>query len=621
MITAVTEGRMEYTITIEGTTVPSHIGVLEIEVENEVNRIPTAYLVLSDGATIQAIESPEQRNRDIFRLGKQITVSIDQETQSIPVFNGVITNFTVDMQEGLTTLSLECKHPVYRMTLRTQNRIYRQQTDQQVLEQLTQLYNLETQIETTEYTHPELVQQNLSDWDFMIMRLEANGLYATFTNSQLIIDRPDFNGSDGIATTLSYEREAISFKGELAVQHQFEEVSMRSWDSDQLEEENQEQLSVESDADNVLGLPGERNNQEGTIAEINHPDHDSTGNASQLTRPYVLRSGTPMPISELQARANAKQLRNRLSQKTGQIKLSGYRSISVGEVIELRGFASDFNGKVYVSKVRYYFHQGLWLQYISFGLCPKEHAERYQVTTPKANGIVGAIQGLQIGVVQQIHEDPDNAYRIKVRIPVMDEEIEDSGTQGGGSETQEGIWARLTTLDAGLGVSPEGNDDNPGRGTFFMPEIGDEVVIGFIDEDPRFPIILGMLYSDVRIPAEDFLPAEANPKKGLVTRNGLKLLFQEDDDVKSITLETPASNTLRISETDDDGGFDLSDQHGNRILMNSEGITIQSIGKLVLKADQDIEQEAGSNWKAKGTQGKLDTSGTLDIKGAMININ
>jgi uncharacterized protein involved in type VI secretion and phage assembly len=95
------------------------------------------------------------------------------------------------------------------------------------------------------------------------------------------------------------------------------------------------------------------------------------------------------------------------------------------------------------------------------------------------------VQGLQFGLVTQIENDPDGEFRIQVRLPVIDLQ-------------SPGIWARVATLDAGQD-----------RGTFFLPEIDDEVIVGFVNDDPRDAVVLGMLH---RLP---FRPAPIIRKKGL----------------------------------------------------------------------------------------------------------
>ena len=83
------------------------------------------------------------------------------------------------------------------------------------------------------------------------------------------------------------------------------------------------------------------------------------------------------------------------------------------------------------------------------------------------------------------------------------------------SKDDEGIWARVASLDAGKE-----------RGFFFRPEIGDEVVVGFLDEDPRHAVILGMMSSSA-LPAP-MKGSDDNHEKGYVSRSGMRLTFNDD---------------------------------------------------------------------------------------------
>lgn len=620
--THITSTQADYAILIDEQFLPSHVRVLEMEVENEINRIPYARLVFSEGSAANPQEENANRTSSLFQLGQQISISFTAEADEAPIFTGIITQYNLDIQEGLARIELECRHKAYRMTLRPQNRTYPSMTDQEVIEQLGELYQLQLEIADISHQHENLIQRYCSDWDFLMMRTEANGMLVSFDHEQLNIAPPDFHNSGEEPEVISYEGQVISFRGQIDVEHQFEQVIYRNWEPERLnDEEGDEADPVGSDDDSVLGLPEEEGERNVDLEAINHPDHDGQGSSAQLSNHQILHSGTPLPTPELQARANARQLRNRLSQKRGHLRIRNHLSVRPGQVINLQGFGRDFQGLVFVSQTEYFFKDGLWLMDIHFGLNPVEHTERFPTEMPKVGGVLSAIHGLHIGVVLQIDQDPNNAFRVLVNIPVM---AEDAGSSGSGqdNDAQAGIWARIATLDAGISQAQQDDPNNPGRGTFFLPEVGDEVILGFIDEDPRYPVILGMLYSAARPPAEEFSsPSEANPLKGFVSRDGLKLLFQEDDETKAIILETSEDNRLTISETDDEGGFELSDKHGNRILMSSEGILIESAAKLSLKAEQDIEQEATAKWTAKGAQGKLEINGTLDISGGIVNIN
>jgi uncharacterized protein involved in type VI secretion and phage assembly len=220
--------------------------------------------------------------------------------------------------------------------------------------------------------------------------------------------------------------------------------------------------------------------------------------------------------------------------------------------------------------------------------------------------LLPAVNGLQIGIVTALENDPDGEDRIQVRLPLV-------------STTAEGIWARIATLDAGQE-----------RGTFFRPEIDDEVVIGFLNDDPRHPVVLGMCHSSAK-PAPE--PAkDDNHRKGYVSREKLQCIF--DDEKKAIVLSTPGGNNMTLSE--DNQGIVIEDQNGNKITLDDSGITIESSKGLTLKAatgitadGMNVDIKAQSAFKAVGTASAevsgasttLKGSATTVIQGGMVQIN
>jgi uncharacterized protein involved in type VI secretion and phage assembly len=243
---------------------------------------------------------------------------------------------------------------------------------------------------------------------------------------------------------------------------------------------------------------------------------------------------------------------------------------------------------------------------VQFGLSPELFTEVYNLRPLPAAGLLPVMSGLQMGVVTALENDPDGEDRIKCRLPLI-------------SANDDGIWARLATLDAGKN-----------RGTFFRPEIHDEVVVGFLNDDPRYPVILGMCHSSAK-PAPE--PAkDDNHHKGYVSREKLKLTF--DDDKKVLTVETPGGNKIVLS--DDAKVITLQDQNSNKMTLDDNGIKIESSKDLILKASQDVklsgtntELSAQSAFKASGSstaelsgaQTKIDGSAMTVIKGGMVQIN
>jgi uncharacterized protein involved in type VI secretion and phage assembly len=220
---------------------------------------------------------------------------------------------------------------------------------------------------------------------------------------------------------------------------------------------------------------------------------------------------------------------------------------------------------------------------------------------------------LQIGIVTDL-EDPEGEHRVKVRLPIV-------------SANEEGIWMRIATLDAGNN-----------RGTFFRPEIDDEVVVGFIFNDPSQPVILGMLHSSAL--AAPLTASNDNHEKGYVSREAIKMIFNDDE--KSYKLETPGGKKITLN--DKDGIVQIEDENGNKVVFESSGVTVESASSLKLKAATDITLEAvnikltpssqftvsagGSDIKAgagsielKSATVKVDGSGMAEIKGGLVKIN
>jgi uncharacterized protein involved in type VI secretion and phage assembly len=161
------------------------------------------------------------------------------------------------------------------------------------------------------------------------------------------------------------------------------------------------------------------------------------------------------------------------------------------------------------------------------------------------------------------------------------------------------------------------------RGTVFRPEIGDEVIVGFLNDDPRNAVVLGMCHSSSNaapIPATD-----DNDEKGYVSRTKIKIQF--DDNKKALLIETPGGNRLTMS--DEDKKVKIEDQNSNSITMDQDGIKIESAKALELKAATDFKAEGlnstikgSSQLKAEGgSAAEFSSSGSTSVKGSIVQIN
>ena len=306
--------------------------------------------------------------------------------------------------------------------------------------------------------------------------------------------------------------------------------------------------------------------------------------------PIKLRHSGKLSEPELQAWANGRLMKERLAKIRGRARFQGLATILPGKIIEISGVGERFEGKVYVSGVRHAVSEGDWKTDAQLGLTPELFSTTYDLRPMPASGLLPAVAGLQIGIVTVLENDPDGEDRIKVRLPMI-------------STSDEGMWARISTLDAGKE-----------RGTFFRPEIGDEVIVGFLNDDPRHPVVLGMCHSSAKPAPEP--PKDDNHHKGYVSREKMKFTF--DDEKKIITLETPGGNKITLS--DEDKGIILQDQNGNKITMDDTGIKIESIKDMSFKATGDTKLE-GMNMNLKGSAAfKAEGASTAEISGANTTI-
>ncbi|MGB1216713.1 MAG: phage baseplate assembly protein V, partial [Saprospiraceae bacterium] len=295
--------------------------------------------------------------------------------------------------------------------------------------------------------------------------------------------------------------------------------------------------------------------------------------------------------------ANGRLQYARLSKVRGQIIFQGISKIAPNDTIKLDKMGDYFNGEAYVSAVRHEIREGNWITEVEVGM--DDSFRDGEANQASASELLPSIQGLYVAIVKQIADDPDGNYRILVDIPLL-------------KESGEGIWARYAT---GYATSK--------AGLFFMPEQQDEVIVGFINGDPRFPIVLGSLYSKKHESPEK--PEDKNDTKAIITREQLKVTF--DEKKKEIIIETPKKNKVTFS--DDDGSITLEDQNRNTIKMSSSGIEIDSCKDIKLSANANIEikamgnikESATGNYEVSGLTVKANAQAQLSLKGQISEIS
>ncbi|SFD73785.1 Rhs element Vgr protein [Chitinophaga sp. CF118] len=569
-------------IHINGSKVDNPAYILRtVSIVKEANIIPSARLCFLDGdastATFSVSESSD------FIPGNIIEIIIGRDSTQNKVFKGVIVKHAIRANEkGGGQLHLDCRDESISLTLGRKSKYFRDMSDSDALKQV--LGSKSGSLATTDLKHKELVQYDCTNWDFALSRAEMNGCLLIVKDGKVDMVKPRLSSS---VITLVYGDTIEEFDAEIDARTQWQSVNASSWDYKDQTIKTSDVKSVSfTEAGNLSGSK---------LAGAVSPDN------------LELRHSGLVSVPELKEWATSYMLKSRMAKIRGRAKIKGSPAAKPGDTIELKGLGNRFNGNVYVSGVRHEFADGIWSTHIQFGISPEWFHHKEDLIETPAAGMMPAVHGLQIGVVVHLENDPDGEHRILVRMPVTDNQ--DNGT-----------WARIASLDAG-------ND----RGYFFRPEIGDEVIVGFVNDDPRFAVVLGMLHSSAK-PAP-VVAKDTNHIKGLVTRSKMKTMF--DDENKVMRMETPAGNFIELSEKDK--AITITDENGNSIKMEAGGITMKSPKDIKIEADGAISIKAGTDVKIDGTTiagkatnsvefngqagAKVISSAMLELKGGIVKIN
>ncbi|MCC5938900.1 MAG: type VI secretion system tip protein VgrG [Lunatimonas sp.] len=566
---------VSHTIKVDGTELPASIQVLAVVIHKELNRVPYAKLTILDGDP--SLSDFPVSNESLFLPGAEVSVFLGYHGATDRIFQGIVISQRVRIREGGSQLMVECRDAATKMTSTRRSGYFYDNKDSEVMESLITRNGLSATIEDTAYAHPELIQYHCSDWDFMVTRAQANGMVCAVDGGEISIKKPNLDQES--TGTASFGSNILEFDAEMDGRNQYPEVNAQGWSLT-----DQRIVHVEG-ADPSLALNG--NLSVATLAE------------SMKHETLELKHGGKLGDVQLQEWANAKWLFQQLAKTRGRVRVQGVSQVIPGGLITLEGVGDRFSGDVFVSGVFHQFAEGNWTVDIQFGMNPEWFSESHNIHAAPASGLYAAIRGLQTGVVTQLQDDPEAEERIMVRIPIINEQ-------------EQGIWCRWSSLDAGSE-----------RGMVFRPEIGDEVIVGFINEDPNQAVVLGMLPSSAH--PTPIAATDDNHEKGYVSRSGLQLLF--DDEKKSVKLETPNGKQITISEQDD--VLTLKDDHGHQITLSEDGIALESSKDITLKSTGDIVLEgnnvtlmAQAQFKAEGNSGaEVTTSGAAVLKGSIVQIN
>lgn len=554
-------------------------GIIRIGVEKSINGVPKAYITLHDGnAAAQDFPKAAQSN---IAPGKKVIIKAGYNNRNEEVFKGFITKQSIRVtRSGRTRLELVCKTALSKMGLTPKSQYYNDTNEEGIMDTIVGRYSdisASYSIFGLPESHERVIQHNINDWDFLVCRAEQHGAYIVPKGDDISIESvpkvplPVFS--------VAFGRDIIDLDLEMDSENQMENYKTEAWNY-----EDQEMTSSSSNP-SLENTGGNISSSE--LAEVNNNE-------------FLLRHSGNISDKQLELWAKSKELKAKWSKINGTVTIQGTHLAELNSFFNLTGISGRYNGLELITGIVHEISGGNWRTTLQIGLSKTWHAERFQEAEKLEAINAASVNGVYLGIVKNVHEDPKSNFRLFVNIPSIQ-----SGDQGS--------WMRLLSFDA-----------SAGKGFVNRPDIGDEVAVGFVNNDVNHGIILGALYSKSNNGSELLQPVEENNIKGWVLKENLHLLFNSKDEEEYVELKTPIGNVVTI----DKDKIQIEDHHSNVITMDSSGIsmktqkdfTIEAQGKINLKG-MDIENSASSSFKAKGSMMELKADGMSTIKGNPVNIN
>jgi uncharacterized protein involved in type VI secretion and phage assembly len=453
-----------------------------VNIEAEVNLIPSATLVLKSKRSWGSADV--QQEVSLCRPGSVLRIN----TKSGKIlFCGILTQQSICLKKGSEELKLTVKHPLQGLNASLRSQVFTETKDREILRAFCTEQKIKiNKLDGMDANHPQMVQFACSDWQFIITRLRANGVWLV----------PELDGSDGFSVTEpalapkadhileDRRKEGDFYEGEwtFSCQEQAKQLNVSAWDL-----EKQEMCNAVKAALLPIGSDGLN---PAKLAALN-------------TGTWWLTNSQPLTTEEQSALANGRWLAQEARSIQGRFTVKGDHKYKLGQTLTFSGFGRSVDGLALITGVQHEITQADWRTTLQIGQSLSHDVDA---------GVVPGVAGVLVGVVDSYQEDPGKFNRLRVKVPAL-------------MHDDKPLWARFAT--------PYASKES---GLCFYPEEGDEVVVGFFADDPCYPVILGAMHNPKNLPP--FPPSTENNQKGLVFGHGdnkQQLMF--DSQKKSATLQ------------------------------------------------------------------------------------
>ncbi|MBE8991334.1 VgrG-related protein [Nostoc sp. LEGE 12450] len=530
--------------------------------------IHNSYIPTSDRA-----ENKAWRHDQLFKIGKKVklgftsSTTLDnnfQEEVGEFIIEGEITAMEVHFNEkseaDIIVRGYDISHRLHRGRY---NRSFLNETDSGIVNKIIKEVGIKPgNIEPTGEVHKYVFQENQTNMEFLRERAARIGFELFITEEKLNFCKPKTQG----ALSLKWLVDINKFSTRVTSAEQISSVEVRAWDY------TQKKL--------ISGTA----NKEKQTTETGNKLGSSTSNAfSNLKSPKMIVVDKPV-VSKKQADTMAQALCDELGGEFvyADAKAEGNPDIRPGRVISLEGMGDRYSGKYYVTETRHFFNQRVYET--DFSVRGLRSGSLFTTLSPEKR--LQPSETLLVGIVTD-NKDPEKMGRVKVKFPTL-------------TEDHTSDWARVVAVGAGNN-----------RGFDCLPEVNDEVLVGFEHGDIHRPYVIGGVWNGKDAPPERVSDSVASGVRlrTIKTRVGHVLQFVEEDKGTSKTgIRVETKDGHKIYLNDSQSCIEIETKGGHKIKMDdmAKSVSVKSTGNMSLDAAGNID---------------ITANGVITVKGAMIRLN
>ncbi|RME73779.1 MAG: phage late control D family protein [Chloroflexi bacterium] len=578
----------QFFIKIDGRDAPEELvaDVVEIVVDTSLY-VPEMFTILLSDNSLQWVDS------NLLELGKRVEISAKEAIDGVEgrLIIGEITALEPSFSDqGETMVLVRGYNRSHRLHRGRKSRTFLNVTDSDLVRKIAGEVGLSAEVDTTRVTYPYILQNNQTDMEFLAGRAARLGYKFFAAENKLYFKKGD--ASLGKGPELEFGKRLKHFRPVLSAVHQVDKVTVLGWDQDK-------KVVIKGQATPSIKQGG-----------ISKTGGETARQAFSQAEEIVTRQ----PVATVEeanalARGVADDIGNEFIQAEGICW--GHPKVKAGYTVSIKGVGQRFSGNYFVTSATHIFSEHGYETH--FSISGRQPNMTLRFLEPRGEHSAHHLMpGLAIGVVTNIKNTEKGWGYVKVKYPWLGDDIESD-------------WIRMS--------GPGGGAD---CGIYWLPEVNDEVLVGFEHGQIHRPYILGGLWNSKDkppLPIDQAVGSDGKVNQRVIqSRSGHQIIFKDQQKEEQILVKSKSGHQIILDDTGGAEKVTVKDKSGtNQIVLdsNTNTVTIEARQNMTLKCAQKLTLDCTELVVSAKGKGAIKANGGLSlestavsqIKGTQVSIN